>query len=244
MNARLLYSFGLAIFLCSLTQAQTNLYDEDGRLVQSIHPTGTAVLYEYDAADNIISVSTAEAPVAPTNLLAELESATAARVTWADQATLETGYRIERRSAFGYKWSVVAELDADVSSYLDTTLSEYGSYVYRIHALGNDGLRSAYSAEVAAAGAGSFTPFKLSKVTFAGESANNPLEVAFVSEAGVAYSVETSADLSADSWTAITFALSPDGQQSQTAIEGSGGALLIYLPVEDGPVFYRLVKVE
>jgi hypothetical protein len=65
---------------------------------------------------------------------------------WADNADNETGFRIERRveGASEYEW--IATIDADVTSYVDTTVAGGKSYCYRVQAYNPSG-SSDYSNE-------------------------------------------------------------------------------------------------
>jgi hypothetical protein len=85
------------------------------------------------------------APAAPTNLAARARSATIIDLTWADNATTETGYLVER-STNGTSFSTVATLAANVTAYADTGLARNRLYYYRVRAAaGTPPVFSAYS---------------------------------------------------------------------------------------------------
>lgn len=80
-------------------------------------------------------------PTPPSNLLA-VASGAGVILTWADNATTETGYRIERKTGSD-DWSNLIDLPAATKSYADMTVSASTSYQYRVMALGS--VNSAYS---------------------------------------------------------------------------------------------------
>lgn len=222
---------------------QTNVYDIEGRLIRVIHAAGKATLYEYDSADNLKSVQNVDVPVAADGLQVERTTETSAQLSWTDNADSETGYRIERRSALGYHWTELAEVAADAESYLDATLINGVTYVYRILALGADDLTSSYTAEVTAAGEYSL-PFNLKQLRYVSNTVTYPLEVQFESEDTVVYRLETSETLAEGSWVEASFALDPSAVETQTQVLGTGLPIVVYLSIPSDPVFYRLLKVE
>ena len=101
-------------------------------------------LYEYRvAATNAVGTSdysntaqvdmTAAAPTAPSGLNASVVSATQVDLAWADNATTETGYVVER-SVDGGAFAVIATLAADAASYSDLTVTAGHSYAYQVAA--------------------------------------------------------------------------------------------------------------
>lgn len=96
-------------------------------------------------ASNTASATTpfAVAPNAPTNLNATAPARSRITLTWADNATNETGFRVER-STNGTTWSQVASLGANVTSWTDTSVKRNTFYYYRVYAYNSYG-NSAYS---------------------------------------------------------------------------------------------------
>lgn len=72
-------------------------------------------------------------PAAPSNFNAEAQSATEVLMTWADNATDETGYVVER-SQSGGSFVAIATLPAGSTSYTDRTAAASTSYAYRVRA--------------------------------------------------------------------------------------------------------------
>ncbi len=84
---------------------------------------------------------------APTNLSANVASATQVNLFWSDNATNETEYQVERRLASGGSFALIATLPANATSYSNTGLTASTQYVYRVRAANSLG-ESAYSNEV------------------------------------------------------------------------------------------------
>lgn len=94
---------------------------------------------------NIADASLRDCPLAPTGLVASVLAADLVQLVWADNATDETGYRVERR-ADGGAWTEVAALPAGSDSHEDP-VPECAFYDYRVRAERN-GDFSAWSGEV------------------------------------------------------------------------------------------------
>jgi len=88
------------------------------------------------------------APAAPTGLTADAISPTQINLAWADNATNETGYSVERSDAGG-GFAVVASPPADATSFNDTTVVANTTYTYRVRAV-NTGVFSGYSNDATA----------------------------------------------------------------------------------------------
>jgi hypothetical protein len=97
-------------------------------------------LYALDLGGGTPSV-----PNAPSNLQAKGLSRTALGMRWTDNATDETGFRIERCKGQGCSNFVeIATVGANVSTYTDSGLTARSTYRYRIRAYNSVG-SSAYS---------------------------------------------------------------------------------------------------
>lgn len=83
--------------------------------------------------------------VSPVDLLAEPQSVMSMIVAWTDASNAEEGYRIERKTGNG-RFAVVANVDADITSHIDSNLIANTQYTYRIRAV-KDSLLSAWSDE-------------------------------------------------------------------------------------------------
>ncbi len=84
-------------------------------------------------------------PAAPTDLAVNAISHSQIDLTWTDNATDETGFKIERCTGVGCSdFAQIATVGADVAGYANTGLAASTSYSYRVRAT-NDGGDSNYS---------------------------------------------------------------------------------------------------
>ncbi len=88
-------------------------------------------------------------PKKPANLTATAASNKRINLAWADSSTNENGFRIERKKGAAGTYAQVAQVNANVKSYADTTLTANSAYSYRVRAF-NTGGNSLYSNEVTA----------------------------------------------------------------------------------------------
>ena len=82
-------------------------------------------------------------PAAPSNLTATAASKSQINLAWTDNATNETGFKIER-STDGSNFTQITTVGANVTSYQNTGLSRSTKYYYRVRAYNGSG-DSAYS---------------------------------------------------------------------------------------------------
>ncbi|MBI3008434.1 MAG: fibronectin type III domain-containing protein, partial [Candidatus Omnitrophica bacterium] len=87
---------------------------------------------------------------APSGLSGTAASASQIDLTWVDNSSGETGFRIERKAGAGGTYSEIAILTSDTTTYSDTGLSESTTYYYRVRAYNASG-NSSYSDEANAA---------------------------------------------------------------------------------------------
>ncbi len=100
-------------------------------------------------------------PLAPTNLLVSTTSSTAITLTWKDNSTNETSFKVERRIG-NAGWSPIGSQSTNLNFYNDTNLSASTEYCYRVrasNASGDSGPSNEACATTTAApeGPGSFT---------------------------------------------------------------------------------------
>lgn len=84
----------------------------------------------------------ASGPTAPTSLSSVAVGSATINLSWTDNSSDETGFKVER-STDGSTWSQIATVGAGVTSYTDSNLYG-GTYYYRVRAY-NDNGNSAYS---------------------------------------------------------------------------------------------------
>jgi len=95
-------------------------------------------------ADAKAAILTVNPPFAPSTQIATAVSDTQIDIVWTDNASNETGFRIERKTGARGTYQQIATTAANITSFKDTTGSEGLTYYYRIrayHAYAN----SAYS---------------------------------------------------------------------------------------------------
>jgi hypothetical protein len=85
-----------------------------------------------------VAVNALSAPAAPTQLTARTISRSQINLSWTDNATDETGYKIYR-STDGKSFSKIATLGANATSYSSTGLSHDKTYYYRVRAYNSVG---------------------------------------------------------------------------------------------------------
>ncbi|MBN1832632.1 MAG: beta-propeller fold lactonase family protein [Deltaproteobacteria bacterium] len=87
-------------------------------------------------------------PIAPTNLVAETDSAFEINLSWTDNSDDENGFKIER-TRYGGLYTGIAIVGPDETLYTDTELDSYTTYYYRVLAY-NDAGDSDYTNQVQA----------------------------------------------------------------------------------------------
>jgi hypothetical protein len=93
---------------------------------------------------NVVDITVRQTPpAAPTGLAADWRSGTETVLTWADNASNETAYVVERAGNANFDNAVQIRLPADTVSYDDSGLAE-GVYFYRVRS-SNDSSVSAWS---------------------------------------------------------------------------------------------------
>ena len=84
-------------------------------------------------------------PLAPSNLSASLTSSTQVNLSWTDNSTNETGFKIERKTSGGV-YQIISTTGADINSFTDN-LPTNSSYSYRVYSYNSAGNSLAYSNE-------------------------------------------------------------------------------------------------
>ncbi len=96
--------------------------------VRSYNGTGNSGYSNSANATTLIAV-----PTAPTSLTVTAVSTSQINLAWVDNATTETGYKIER-SGDGTTWTQITTVGSNVASYSNTGLSTFTIYYYRVRA--------------------------------------------------------------------------------------------------------------
>jgi hypothetical protein len=85
------------------------------------------------AAESMSATCPPPAPAAPSGLTAVLSSSSI-NLTWTDNSTTETGFKVERSANAGSTWSQIFLSAANAVSYSDSGLTCGTTYVYRVRA--------------------------------------------------------------------------------------------------------------
>jgi hypothetical protein len=100
---------------------------------------------DYSNTASAVTQAAPALPAAPTNLFATAVSKSQINLTWTDNATNETGFRIERcKGSTCTNFSQIATVGANVTSYANTKLTANTTYRYRVYAYNASG-NSGYS---------------------------------------------------------------------------------------------------
>ncbi len=97
---------------------------------------------------NVVNATTPAltVPVAPSGLQATALSANQVRLTWVDNSFNEAGFEIERKTGAGGAYAQVGTAGANLTTAVDSGLTESTTYYYRVRAYNNAG-DSGYSNE-------------------------------------------------------------------------------------------------
>lgn len=83
-------------------------------------------------------------PLAPSNLTGSVASSTQINLTWTDNSTNETGYKIERKTGTE-TYAVVGSTATNVTTFNDTGLTPNTTYTYRVYSFNTVGNSLTYS---------------------------------------------------------------------------------------------------
>ncbi|MGB7157340.1 MAG: fibronectin type III domain-containing protein [Tepidisphaeraceae bacterium] len=108
---------------------------EDGFIVDKVLVTTNAAFVPTGAGP-LESPRSANAPVAPTNLGASTASSTQVDLTWTDNSTNETGFKVYRKEGAGGTYTVIHTTAANAQAYSDMTAEPGKTYFYRVAAAG------------------------------------------------------------------------------------------------------------
>jgi GH18 family chitinase len=98
----------------------------------------------YSNTANATTQGTGTTPAAPSNLSATASSTSQINLSWSDNSSNETSFRVERSADGSSSWTSIATVGANVTTYSNTGLSASTTYHYRVRAENASG-NSAYS---------------------------------------------------------------------------------------------------
>ena len=91
--------------------------------------------------------NTTAVPVPPSNLRGTVASNTQINLSWTDNSTNETGFKIERKTGTGV-YAVVGTTATDINTYSDNGLTSNTTYTYRVYSYNAGGNSPTYSNEI------------------------------------------------------------------------------------------------
>lgn len=86
-------------------------------------------------------------PLSPTDLRATVQTTTRVQLIWTDKSTDELGFKIDRKLDNG-NYTLIATLGADITSFIDSTVTEGLTYTYRVYSFNQGGASTTYTNEL------------------------------------------------------------------------------------------------
>ncbi|HVN82577.1 MAG TPA: M12 family metallo-peptidase [Terriglobia bacterium] len=144
-------------------------------------------------------------PAAPSNLSATAISSSQILLSWQDNSSDESSFKLHRKAGSNGSWGEIAATGANATSYTDTGLSGNTTYSYRVQASNNSG-DSPFSNEASATtlsalpSVSGFSPTSApvgSRVTITGSNFTGATLVKFNTTAASSFNVDTDKQISA-----------------------------------------------
>ena len=109
---------------------------------------GIALVYSCSTStDSNGNTNTTAVPVSPTNLTGTVASSTQINLSWTDNSTNETGFKIERKTGSG-TYTIIGTTATDVTTFNDTGLIPSTTFTYRVYSNNAVGNSLTYSNEI------------------------------------------------------------------------------------------------
>jgi uncharacterized protein (TIGR02145 family) len=86
-------------------------------------------------------------PITPESLTATVLTVSKVQLQWVDKSTEETGFKVERKTPAG-AYSLLATVASNITSYVDSTVTEGETFTYRVYSFNQGGNSTTYSNEV------------------------------------------------------------------------------------------------
>jgi len=127
-----------------------------------------------------------------------LASAAQLQLSWVDNSSDETGFKIERKTGTGGTYAQIASVSANVTSYTDSSLTNSTTYCYRVNAFNSAGT-SPYTAEACA-----ITPAAIQTFSLAVTKIGNGAGTVSSAPAGINCGTTCTANLNSGTFVALT----------------------------------------
>ena len=115
----------------------------EGEYIWSVQTVDAGYSRSNWAIEQNLSINT---PTSPSGLTVSVRSSSQIDLSWNDNSSIETGFKIERKTGATLTYSEIDTVGANITTYNDTGLSESTTYYYRVRAYNGTG-NSAYSNE-------------------------------------------------------------------------------------------------
>jgi len=147
-------SSGTGFTEIAAVSANTSTYDSTGlnsatRYYYRVRAYNSAGNSSYCSETSALTSSVVTIPNAPNSLSATTLSSSSIRLTWTDNSSNETGFRIERSLSSGTGFTEIAAVSSNTSTYDSTGLNSATRYYYRVRAYNSAG-NSSYCSEASA----------------------------------------------------------------------------------------------
>ena len=166
-------------------------YDKEGRVISEDDGSGNFIAdYIYLNGKLVAKVANDAfiSPDAPSNLTATATSSSQTNLSWTDNSTNETGFKIERKAGAGGTYSQIATVGSNVITYSDTGLTPGTNYYYRVKAYDSGG-DSGYSNEAnATTQSGPLHHFGISTIS-SPQTAGTPVSITITAQDAGNYTV-------------------------------------------------------
>lgn len=109
---------------------------------------GITLVYSCSTStDSNGNINTTVVPINPSNLTGTIVSTTQINLSWTDNSTNETGFKIERKTGAG-TYAVVGTTATDVTTFNNIGLTPSTTYTYRVYSYNAGGNSPSYSNEI------------------------------------------------------------------------------------------------
>lgn len=131
-----------------------------------------AIIYSCSTSnDENGNSNTTVVPVSPSNLTGTVASSTQINLSWTDNSTNETGFKIERKTETG-TYALVGSTATDINTFSDIGLTTNTNYTYRVYSYNAGGNSVNYSNEVTLAATINIVPIPITIGTQIWQNAN------------------------------------------------------------------------
>jgi uncharacterized protein (TIGR02145 family) len=109
---------------------------------------GIVLVYSCSTStDSNGNTNTTVVPLPPSNLSGTVASTTQINLSWTDNSTNETGFKIERRTGTGI-YAIVGTVNSNILTFSDSGLLQNTIYIYRVYSYNTVGNSLTYSNEI------------------------------------------------------------------------------------------------